>query len=177
MSLRHGLLGLLVDGPSSGYDLVKRFDTSLANVWPATQSQVYGDLAHLNADELIDVAPEGPRGRKEYTITEAGLAELRRWLTEPLVERPRRNEELLQVFFLGVLTLDESVALLSRLAGLAAQRYDKLKAVEASVDWDATTITGGLGLEHGLRLRMMQKEWARWAIEQISPQSRPQIST
>jgi DNA-binding PadR family transcriptional regulator len=138
---------------------------------------VYGELAHLNADGQIDVAAEGPRGRKEYTITEDGLAELRRWLTEPLANRPQRNEALLQVFFLGVLTLEESVALLSRQADLAAQRYDELKSLEAAIDWDATTLTGRLALEHGLRMRAMQQEWARWAIEQISVQSQSPEST
>ncbi len=45
MSLRHALLGLLSEGPASGYDLLKLFDNSLANVWPATQSQLYGSSA------------------------------------------------------------------------------------------------------------------------------------
>jgi DNA-binding PadR family transcriptional regulator len=36
MSLRHALLGLLANRTASGYDLMKLFGTSLANVWPAT---------------------------------------------------------------------------------------------------------------------------------------------
>ncbi|MGW5349335.1 hypothetical protein ACWERV_02290 [Streptomyces sp. NPDC004031] len=51
------------------------FDSSLANVWPATQSQVYGELGELASAGLLEVAAEGPRGRKEYTITDRGLAE------------------------------------------------------------------------------------------------------
>ncbi|GAA3053757.1 hypothetical protein GCM10020000_39620 [Streptomyces olivoverticillatus] len=62
MSLRHAMLGLLADRPASGYDLMKRFETSLSNVWPATQSQVYGELGKLAKSGLLKVAAEGPRG-------------------------------------------------------------------------------------------------------------------
>src|SRR5262245_25440386 len=47
MSLPHALLGLLARHPASGYDLRKLFDTSLAFVWPATQSQLYAELTRL----------------------------------------------------------------------------------------------------------------------------------
>ena len=71
MSLSHVLLGLLADRPASGYDLLKRFEISLANVWPARQSQIYTELVQLAEGGLIKVAAEGPRGRKEYAITDA----------------------------------------------------------------------------------------------------------
>ena len=77
MSLRHAVLGLLADGPASGYDLLKMFDRSLAFVWPASQSQLYGELNRLADDGLIEVSNEGPRGRKDYAITDQGRAEAR----------------------------------------------------------------------------------------------------
>ena len=46
----------------------------MANVWPATQSQLYGELNKLADAGLIEVSDIGPRGRKEYRITEAGRA-------------------------------------------------------------------------------------------------------
>src|SRR3954465_13594255 len=103
MSLRHALLGLLADGNASGYDLLKLFETSLANVWPATQSQIYTELTELAGSGLITVAAEGPRGRKEYALAHEGLAELRHWLTETRPQRNTRSDILLRVFFLGVL--------------------------------------------------------------------------
>src|SRR5438552_15700987 len=101
MSLRHGLLGLLANGPASGYDLLKIFDHSLAFVWPATQSQLYGELNRLADDGLIEVSSEGPRGRKDYSITDAGRAELRHWINDVEPDRIRRNEAMLRVFFLN----------------------------------------------------------------------------
>ena len=87
VSLRIAALGATGRrNPGSGYDLLKHFEKSMANVWPATQSQLYGELNKLADAELIEVSAIGPRGRKEYRITEAGRAELR-----PLGGQPRRR--------------------------------------------------------------------------------------
>lgn len=64
MSLHHALLGLLATKPASGYDLQKRFDGTLAFVWPATQSQLYTELGKLDRSGLVEVAAEGPRGAR-----------------------------------------------------------------------------------------------------------------
>jgi DNA-binding PadR family transcriptional regulator len=177
MSLRHALLGLLVERPASGYDLMKRFDTSLANVWPATQSQVYGELTRLSTAGLLDVSAEGPRGRKEYTLTADGLAELRRWLSETEPEPPRRSDTLLRVFFLGLLDRVPAQGYLSGLAASAAGEHRALVELESSIDWgdDMLSVNGRLALEFGLRFSAMREEWARWAVEQI--RSAPEHST
>ena len=101
MSLRHALLGLLADRPGSGWDLLKRFESSLAFVWPATQSQLYTELGRMADDGLVEVTATGARNRKEYAATAAGRSELEQWLTGTEPERSRRNEALLRVFFLG----------------------------------------------------------------------------
>lgn len=54
-------LGLLAQKPGSGYDLLKQFEISMANVWPATQSQLYGELNKLADARLIEVSDIGPR--------------------------------------------------------------------------------------------------------------------
>ena len=170
MSLRHAVLGLLLDNPGSGYDLMKRFNTSLANVWPATQSQVYGELTRLAAGGLIDAAAEGPRGRKEYTITDAGVAELRHWMADTEPKQSRNSEALLRVFFLGVLTPEQARGYLAKQAEHAAATHARLQELKESIDWeeDGTMITNGrLALEYGLRLFTMYQEWADWAADQL----------
>ncbi|WP_329459672.1 PadR family transcriptional regulator [Streptomyces sp. NBC_01497] len=169
MSLRHALLGLLVERTGSGYDLMKLFDTSLASVWPATQSQVYGELNRLDAGGLIEVVAEGARGRKDYGITADGKAELHRWLVENEEHKPQRSEPLLQVFFLGVLAKDEAAARMRRWAELSEAQHQQLVGLREGVDWgeDMLSTGGALALEYGLRLRAMEQEWARWAAERI----------
>ncbi|MFF4224588.1 PadR family transcriptional regulator [Streptomyces sp. L500] len=173
MSLRHALLGLLSDHPASGYDLMRRFETSLSNVWPATQSQVYGELGKLAKGGLLEVAAEGPRGRKEYAITDDGLAELHRWLTETQPERMRRSEAMLRVFFLDQLTPVEAFTYLSTEAERAAGRHEALERLEKSVEWDEgpLSVNGRLALEYGLRFTAMYEEWARWAAAQVEARS------
>src|SRR5215470_14166015 len=101
MSLRMAALGLLTQHPGSGYDLLRRFEKSMANVWPATQSQLYGELNKMAAAGLIEVSDVGPRGRKEYRVTDAGRTELLDWVTHPQDDPPFRSAELLRVFLLG----------------------------------------------------------------------------
>ncbi|WP_084955557.1 PadR family transcriptional regulator [Thermoactinospora rubra] len=170
MSLRHAVLGLLAESPSSGYDLLKMFDMSLANVWPATQSQVYGELAKLAADGLIQVTEEGPRGRKEYAITEEGRAELRRWIVEVEPNHVRRSDMLLRVFFLGQVDPGQARAYLRRQAELAAAEVARLEELARTLEGnedDDLAVYGRLALEWGLRSSRMQREWAAWAEEQI----------
>lgn len=170
MSLRHALLGLLANRSASGYDLLKAFETSLANVWPATQSQVYGELGKLSVEGLLDVTAEGPRGRKEYSITASGRAELRHWLVEVEPERVRRSGMLLRVFFLDTLDPAEARDYLVAQAEAAAGTNAGLRAVEANVEWDEgpLSVYGRIALEYGLRLSQVQREWAEWAAEQVA---------
>ncbi|MEH6374402.1 PadR family transcriptional regulator [Streptomyces sp. KLMMK] len=169
MSLRHAMLGLLADQPASGYDLMKRFETSLNNAWPATQSQVYSELGKLTKAGMLEVAAEGPRGRKEYAITDEGRAELHHWLTETPPSTGRRSEALLRVFFLNHLTPVEATAYLMGEAERAAGLHQALEEVERNVDWgdDALSANGRLALEYGLRFAAMREEWARWAAEEL----------
>ncbi|MFF0398218.1 PadR family transcriptional regulator [Streptomyces sp. NPDC005248] len=170
MSLRHALLGLLSERPASGYDLLKLFETSLATAWPATQSQIYSELTKLAGTGLITVAAEGPRGRKEYALTNEGLAELRHWLTETKPQRNTRSDILLRVFFLGVLTPEQARGYLTELIELSDQGYQSLRRLEESVDWDDDNLSvyGRIALEYGLRFNTMRREWAEWAASQIT---------
>lgn len=164
------MLGLLSEeGSASGYDLMKLFDVSLANVWPATQSQLYSELGKLAEAGLIDVSAEGPRGRKEYTITEKGRAELRRWLTEVEPTRVVRSDMLLRVFFLGRLSPEEAKAYLSTQAQLARKQLEHLESIRGVVEGGSGNLStyGRLVLEYGHRLARSQQEWAEWAEKQI----------
>ncbi|MFC0038000.1 PadR family transcriptional regulator [Actinomadura rayongensis] len=170
MSLRHAVLGLIAElEGASGYDLLKLFDLSLANVWTATQSQIYGELGRLAADGLIRVAAEGPRGRKEYAITEAGRAEMRRWLTETRPRYLRRDEPLLRVFFLGQVGADTAAELLDADSAGIDGLLDELVALDERIPWkeDDLSFYGGLVIEYGKRFMEMRRDWARWARGEV----------
>lgn len=170
MSLRNAVLGLLAESPASGYDLMKMFNASLANVWPATQSQVYGELTKLTTAGLVEVAAHGPRGRKEYAITGDGLAELRHWLTDVEPSGPQRHDGLLRVFFLGIVTPLEAQTFLLHQAERAARYRATLEDLDETADWDEEMISvyGRIALEYGLRMSATQEEWARWAADEVT---------
>ena len=170
MSLRHALLGLLYEGPASGYDLLNMFRHSLDNAWPATQSQVYTELTKLADAGLLSITALGPRGRKEYTLTNAGLAELRHWMLETKPERYVRSEALLRVFLLGAITPDQAEQYLSWLAARAGEDNAAVTAVDDSIDWDVDDdlqFHGRLVLEFGKRFWAMSREWADWAAQEV----------
>ena len=94
MSLRHALLALLTVEPMTGYDLSKAFQASVSHVWHAPDSQIYPELRHMEAEGLLVATevPWGPHGTKrEYTVTEAGIAAFRAWMIEPL-HYPRERD-------------------------------------------------------------------------------------
>ncbi|TCO64601.1 PadR family transcriptional regulator [Actinocrispum wychmicini] len=169
MSLRHAVLGLLAHGPASGYDLLKRFEVSLANVWSATQSQLYSELNRMADADLVEVAAEGPRGRKEYAITEPGLVELRHWMTEIQPERLRRSDMLLRVFFLDLVTSEEAIAYLRRQSEFAAERIAEFEAIRTAVadEKDSLAVYGRIALEWGIRQVALVHDWATWAEAEV----------
>ena len=169
MSLRHAVLGLLSEGPASGYDLMKVFDVSLANVWPATQSQLYAELGKLADAGLVSVSAEGPRGRKEYAITDAGLAELRHWITEVEPVRAARSDMLLRVFFLAQVDPQQAKEYLRQQAEITTKRLEHIESIQGFVEsgTDNLSVYGRIALEYGLRMATTQRQWAEWAEEQI----------
>ncbi len=99
MSLPHALLTSISEKPSTGYELARRFDKSIAYFWHATHQQIYRELAKmekagwLNASELS----QGRPGKRQYQVLPAGLAELRRWAAEPSQIMPLRDELMLKL--------------------------------------------------------------------------------
>lgn len=120
MSLPHAILGILSVMPMSGYDLkTQAFDQSVAHFWQADQSQIYRTLSRMEAEGWVEyqleVQTDRPN-RKIYSLTDAGRAELQRWLhtEQPL---PVNREAFLVQMFFGASLSNETL-----LAHIAAQR-------------------------------------------------------
>ncbi|MFC0437112.1 PadR family transcriptional regulator [Kutzneria buriramensis] len=171
MSLRHAPIGLLREGPASGYDLIQIFTASLGTVWPATRSQIYTEPARLADAGLVTVTARGPRGRKEYAPTATGLAELRRWLLATTPEAHPRSELLLRVFLLGGVTRGQVRDYLGWVRARAEEDVIALGILHDTIDWgDGETdllLYGRLVLEFGRRLSELTRDWTDWATEQI----------
>ncbi|MBG0815371.1 PadR family transcriptional regulator [Planomonospora sp. ID82291] len=94
MAIRHGLLALLSQGPRYGYQLRSEFEASTGAIWPLNIGQVYTTLSRLERDGLVAPGEQDAQGRVVYTITEAGRAEMERWLSTPVARSDRPRDEL-----------------------------------------------------------------------------------
>ena len=86
MSLRYALLALLTSGPMTGYEISRRFQSSVGHVWHAPDSQIYPELRKMEAEGLVEAeSVDDPRGEKRfYRPTDAGLAAFQTWMDTPL---------------------------------------------------------------------------------------------
>jgi DNA-binding PadR family transcriptional regulator len=91
MSIRQGLLALLVEGPRHGYQLRQEFDSRTGSTWPLNIGQVYTTLSRLNRDGLVETTGDGDDSHKLYALTRAGHAAVDEWFATPvqLPDRPR----------------------------------------------------------------------------------------
>ncbi|CAM4062999.1 PadR family transcriptional regulator [Nocardiopsis rhodophaea] len=172
MSLRYALLGMLAYEPSSGYELKKMFDGELGEyAWHAPHTRIYPELARLAGEGLIEVAEEGARGRRTYAATDAGRAELHRWLFTPLEEGRARNVHVLRLFLLSALEPEDTRRLLRSYADDSEHEADKLAAVAAHLDAETPAGErppfGRMAAEFGLRIHSARRDWARWALERM----------
>jgi PadR family transcriptional regulator, regulatory protein AphA len=99
----HAILGLLSLTPMSGYDLFQAADRSVSRFWPISKSQVYAELARLEAVGLIDgtdVPQERLPDKRVFRLTDAGEQALDDWLDYGEVEDMQlRIPFLLKAFF------------------------------------------------------------------------------
>lgn len=162
------LLVLLSGEPRSGYDIGHEFDGMLKFVWHAKPTQVYPELKRLAAEGMIHELDEGPRGRRPYGITDAGMSELRRWLTATPTDHSLRNETVLRSFALWAVEPDEAQ---TYLVGELAYHRARLKGMQLlRADLDLTRPVDRaalLGLEAGIRRLEATIGWAEWAIETV----------
>jgi DNA-binding PadR family transcriptional regulator len=72
--MRLYLLKLLDEQPRHGYEILQLLEERLASTYAPSPGSVYPRLRRLEADGLVTHAERG--GRKVYTVTDAGRAEI-----------------------------------------------------------------------------------------------------
>jgi DNA-binding PadR family transcriptional regulator len=100
MSLRDAVLAALLEGESSGYDLAKGFDVSVANFWMATPQQLYRELERLAEQGLIQariVHQERRPNKRMFSLTEVGREAIRQFTARPPKPSVIRDELMIKV--------------------------------------------------------------------------------
>jgi PadR family transcriptional regulator AphA len=148
------LLGLLAERERSGYDLLKRAESSVAHMWAPAKSQLYAVLPRLVDAGLArrrSVRQQGRPDKQVYRLTPAGRNAVRHWLE---TSTPKTWDELLlKVFFAR---LCSRPALLAQLDA-AAERTQTLHAEYAAIR--PATRHGALTLAYGLEEMPLRLGW------------------
>ena len=102
-TLGYALLGLLARGEQSGYGLTQGLKHPVGYFWFAGHSQVYPELARLEAGGLVrhQVVEQRDRpDKKVYALTAQGSAALSAWLETPTAVPRKRDELVLKAYSL-----------------------------------------------------------------------------
>lgn len=100
MSLRDAVLAALLEGESSGYDLAKVFDASVANFWMAAPQQLYRELEGLAEQGLIQariVQQERRPNKRMFSLTDAGHEAIRHFTRRAPKPSVIRDELMIKV--------------------------------------------------------------------------------
>lgn len=144
------VLGLLIERPGYGYDLVQRFERTYGDALElSTPSQIYAALKGLEQRSLIeqlppdDASPEELRQpRPRYRATEGGLEGYQDWLIAQAHEERRRS----RLFARQIVVLEPRAAL------TVIERYEQACLDEAKrtplgpVEDSSSAVDGACGL-------------------------------
>jgi DNA-binding PadR family transcriptional regulator len=141
MSLQHALLTSLLEKPSSGYDLARRFDKSIAYFWHATHQQIYRELSRMEQQGWVtSTEVDGGRaGKRLFEVCPQGREELLRWASQASEPGELRDEMMLKLradAVLGPLDLADEI---SRRLQLHKEKLLVYKEIEAR-DFSATPL-------------------------------------
>ncbi|KAF3884278.1 MULTISPECIES: PadR family transcriptional regulator [Nostocales] len=176
MSLAYAIMGLLQQEEMTGYDLkTSCFDRTIAHLWPADQAQIYRTLEKLEQRGWINCTVEIQRdrpNRKVYRLTEAGQAELTRWLQEAQLLPTVRDPLLIQMYFAAQLSNEAIIKLLEQQRAVRCEKLDECKALELPPIEDFANhrerIMQRLVLELVLRQEQTYIDWLDMAIKTIN---------
>jgi DNA-binding PadR family transcriptional regulator len=117
------VLGLLAVRSWTAYELTQQYGRSLRYCWPKAESVLYEELRRLARQSLAVAKPEVANGRRRtrYAISEAGRAELARWLTDRGAKPSLEFEPMLRLLFADQGELDDLRRSIGELRGWAEE--------------------------------------------------------
>jgi DNA-binding PadR family transcriptional regulator len=174
-TLEFVLLGLLHQGPRSGYDLRRILTSSPLRHFSSSPGAIYPALRRLAERKWVAVgAPGGSRGRQEFRLTSRGRQSFLEWLRRPVTRYDvvfRPGDLLLRCSFMDGALPSAAIRrfLEDYAAGLGAYLED-LRRYEAEHGEKMSTL-GRLVFQHGVADYAGSVEWAKRALEALDGSS------
>jgi len=98
---RYAILGILLDGSSSGYEIKSLMGRSTVYFWRESDSTIYPMLKVLLKEGKVrsKIESVGKKKREVFSITKKGKDEFEEWFNAKTGDEIPRNEFLLKLFF------------------------------------------------------------------------------
>jgi DNA-binding PadR family transcriptional regulator len=176
MSLRDAVLAALLEGESSGYDLAKDFDASVANFWMATPQQLYRELDRLAEQGLIQarvVHQERRPNKRMFSLTDAGHQAIHEFTGRAPKPSVIRDELMIKVQAAdagNAKAVRDFIAEQLQRATAKLQRYERLRArvlegrSEKQYLAEARRVGPYLTLMRGISFEQENIRWAERAL-------------
>lgn len=161
---RYAILGMLLDTPSTGYELKSLMERSTVYFWRESDSTIYPMLKVLAKEGkvLSQIVYVGKKKKEIFSITNLGRTEFKAWLENPTRSETPRNEFLLKFFF--VTDQEEMIRLFQERLEKIEKTYAEYKEIEARLEslTDSPRKTIRLkALRYGLAHLALEIEWLK----------------
>jgi DNA-binding PadR family transcriptional regulator len=175
VALGDAILACLTEGPMTGYELAKTFDSSIGFFWKADHQQIYRELSKLRDRGHIqgrEVVQSGKPNKMVYTLTTEGKAALRHWAARPSSPASIKDDLLVRLYALDSIDIEPLRDDLMARLEYHRDRFARFERILGKRFPDGTASpadTGKLlGLRIGLRYERTVAEWCEEAIEALS---------
>lgn len=169
-TLEFALLGLLADGPASGYELRRVFQTTPLGTYSDSPGSIYPALRRLELRRLISAARvSGARRRRLLHLTAAGRASLEEWATAPVSSSTRESdfELALRLSFLSSIAPRHIKTFLRQYAEVLEQRARDFSAAIARIEADFSP-SNRLAVDLGLCEMQSRARWCRARLADLA---------
>jgi DNA-binding PadR family transcriptional regulator len=165
------LLGLLRDGPRSGYDLVAAAEEVIGGFWTITRSQVYRELSALADRGLLERGATGPRDRQPYRLTAAGRAAFRTWVNTSPEPENLRIPLLLRLAFADAIETDRLRSMLSEHHAVHQRRLEAYRSIDRQLATAGVPAEQRVTLAFGIGYETAVLRWFGQLPDSMNPGS------
>ncbi|GKU80564.1 PadR family transcriptional regulator [Paenibacillus sp. L3-i20] len=165
------ILGMLIQGKMSGYDIKKITEQSVGIFYKMSYGSLYPALKRLLESGFVtEEETKDSKNKKVYSITTDGQQHFMKWLSEPL--QSNKREYLIKIFFYDYLDEPTKKRNLMTYQQTIARNISQMEVVQSIVskeleqleDKDAYYYRVSV-MHYGLHFFKMENEWLKKIIE------------